>query len=161
MAAPLELLPLRRAGRVALLICVLAWLAERAAEASGTAPTWTAARLDDLVCLPLVLAAVLALHRLAGRPASWRLPLVHGLLVTAGYALFFELVLPHWDVRAVADGGDVLCYAAGFVVFQLLINRGGTAHLAGEQLIADAGGSSPTAAHLPPGQEGPQIHGHV
>ena len=139
MAAPLDLLPRRGAGRVALLICGLAWLAERGVEASGTAPPWASARLDDLVCLPLVLTVILALHRLAGRPPTWPLPLAHGLAVTLGYALFFEWVLPRWDARAVADGGDVLCYAAGLIVFQLLINRAGTVGLARPEPMADRG----------------------
>ncbi len=123
MAALRDLLPRSRLGRAALLVCVAVWVVERVAEASGTAPLWAAARLDDLVCLPLVLSAVLALHRLAGRPAAWRLPLRHGLLVATAYGLFFEFVLPRWDPRAVGDAGDIVCYAAGLVVFQLLINR--------------------------------------
>ena len=139
MAGVRDLLPRSRTGRAALSACLALWVAERAAEASGTAPPWASARLDDLVCLPLVLSAVLALHRLAGRPAAWRLPWRHGLLVTACYGLFFEFVLPRWDAGAVGDAGDILCYAAGLAVFQLLINRNGTAALACPGPIADRG----------------------
>ena len=139
MAGPRDLLPRSRVGRITLSACLVAWVAERVAEGSGVAPPWAIARVDDLVCLPLVLSAVLALHRLAGRPAPWRLPLHHGLLVAAAYGLFFEFLLPRWDAGAVGDTGDILCYAAGLAVFQLLINRNGTAALACPRPIADRG----------------------
>lgn len=109
-----------------LLVTVASFLIMRWAEAVGQLPAWAAARVDDLLIMPLLLTAVLASHRLAGRPAGWVLPLSHSLAVLAGYALFFEAVLPRLDTRSTADVLDVATYAAGWAVFQFLLNVPGT-----------------------------------
>jgi hypothetical protein len=98
----------------------------RLAEAAGRAPDWASAHADDLLVMPLVLTAVLAAHRLAGRPADWILPLAHSLPVLAAYSVFFEVLLPRWDARATADGADVLAYAAGWLVHRILLNVPGS-----------------------------------
>ena len=96
--------------------------AERVGEAAHAAPAWASSYADDLLCLPLVLGLVLAAHRTAGRPATWRLPAWHGLTVTALYALGFEVLLPRWRSGATPDRLDVAAYLAGFLVFHFLIN---------------------------------------
>jgi len=123
MLRPAALAPRTVPGRLVLGLCAALFLAERLAEAVGVAPAWTAGTLDDLVCMPLVLSLVTAAQRLGGRAPAWRLPVVHGLAVTAAYALFFEVLLPRWDARATGDPRDVLAYAAGFAVYHLVVGR--------------------------------------
>lgn len=116
------LLPRGRCGRFVLAVCVVVFAAERAAEAAGSAPAWATSRVDDLVCLPLVLAAVAAVHRLAGRGPGWRLPPVHGLAVAVLYAVVFEVVLPRAGTGAVADPLDAAAYLAGWLLYALVID---------------------------------------
>ena len=123
---PRRLVPGSLSGRSVLLVALLSFLIMRWAEAVDRVPAWAAARVDDVLIMPLLLAAILASHRLAGRPAGWILPLSHSMPVLAGYALFFEVVLPRLDARATADGLDVAAYAAGWLVFQFLLNVPGT-----------------------------------
>ncbi len=116
------LLPPGRRGRLVLAACALVFLAERAAEAAGAAPSWASSRVDDLVCLPLVLAAAAAVHRLAGRGPGWRLPPRHGLAVVVLYAVVFEVVLPRAGSGAVADPLDAAAYLAGWLLYAFVID---------------------------------------
>lgn len=110
-------------GRGVLMVCVLLALAERLGEAGGLAPRWASSHLDDLVCMPLVLGLILAVHRAAGRSGSWRLPFRHGLVVTGIFAVVFEVLLPHWQANATADPVDIAAYGLGLLVFHHLVNR--------------------------------------
>jgi len=110
-------------GLLPLLVGLFVWL--RRAEGGAGLPAWAGSYLDDVVCLPLVLALVLTVHRLAGRPAQWTLPRSHGLASVVFFALYFELVLPLVKVTATADPLDVLAYAVGWLVFEARLNRRG------------------------------------
>jgi len=120
-----RLVPLTGGGRLALVAVAVIFVVIRGAEARGTVPFWAASRLDDLLIMPLLLTVVLAAHRLAGRSATWVLPLGHSLPVLVAYSLFFEAILPRLDSRAISDILDVPAYAAGWLVFQFLLNKPG------------------------------------
>ncbi len=94
---------------------------------------WVRSYLDDVLCLPVVLAAVLATLRLHRRRPGLTLPLSVGLVALAGYALWFEGVLPLLDSRATADVRDVPAYGAGLVLFMVWINRPGPAPVPPEE----------------------------
>ena len=79
--------------------------------------------LADLICLPLVLGAVLMVHRLAGCPEGWTLPSWHGVFGVVVFAIYFEMVLPFWKPGTVGDVYDALAYLLGWLFFELLINR--------------------------------------
>jgi len=97
----------------------------RLGEAGGFLPGWARSFGDDLLCMPLVLSLALAVHRLAGRPATYTLPVSHGLTAVAVFGLFFEGLWPRWHPAAVADPWDLAMYLAGFLVFQFGLNRPG------------------------------------
>ena len=103
--------------------CGLVFLFVRLGEISGLSPWWAAGYLDDLICLPLVLGAVLVGHRLRGRSPRFRLPAVHGAVAFIIFCLYFEVLLPRVDGGFTADPWDVVMYALGLVLFQLGVNR--------------------------------------
>lgn len=85
-------------------------------------PPLLGAYLGDLLCLPLMLSAALALHRLlicrtGILPVSW--------VVAAWLAVsvWFEGLLPLWSAQATADPLDVLAYALGGLAFQRWLNQ--------------------------------------
>ena len=149
------LLPATTAGRTALLVCATLAVGERVGEAARAAPIWASSYADDLLCLPLVLALVLAAHRATGRPPGWRLPAWHGLAVTGFYALVFEVLLPRWRGGATADILDAAAYLAGFLVFQFLINRRGGP---GSAPARPRGALLPADSRFPPDYLNPGVH---
>jgi len=85
-------------------------------------PPLLGAYLGDLLCLPLMLSAALALHRLlicrtGILPVSW--------VVAAWLAVsvWFEGLLPLWSAQATADPFDVVAYALGGLAFQRWLNK--------------------------------------
>ncbi len=100
----------------------------QAALALGVRLFWADAWLDDLLCLPLILSVVLAVHRgLRVRDDRFVLPGIH---VTAAWLLItiaFELGLPVVDVAYTADPLDAVAYGAGALFFLVAINRPGAA----------------------------------
>ena len=78
--------------------------------------------LDDVLVLPLALGFALWIHR-RRRGGSWTIPMFQVIVAVVLYALVFELVLPSYLDSAVADPLDVVAYAVGGVLFQLLLNR--------------------------------------
>ena len=85
-------------------------------------PEWLTSYLSDVLCLPVILSLALAAHQaLYGRRAT--LPGAWVLAAWATMALWFEVLLPRWSARAVADPVDVLAYAAGALLFQRWLNR--------------------------------------
>ena len=111
-------------GGHALLPALLAgFILVRLAEAVWTAPGWVRNFGDDLLCLPLVLSLVLVVHRLVRRSPDYTLPVFHGLLALILFSVYFEVILPGTGHPAVGDPLDSLFYLAGFIVFQLGLNR--------------------------------------
>jgi hypothetical protein len=97
-----------------LVVATLLFLAHQTAAALGASPFWADAWLDDLLFLPLVLGLV---RLLRGRPVP--LVQVAGAVVYAGSV--FEGLLPRFSGRITGDPLDVAAYAAGAVLFVLLI----------------------------------------
>lgn len=110
-------------GKGLLTVLVTLFVLIRVGEAQGTAPGWARHYGDDLLCLPLVLSLILTAHRLVAGDGRV-LPAGHGLLAVGAFTVGFELVLPVFTPRAVGDPLDGLMYLAGFVIFQLFLNRG-------------------------------------
>jgi hypothetical protein len=110
-------------GRGLLPALVFFFVLIRMGEAQGMAPDWVRHYGDDLLCLPLVLSLVLMAQRLAAGDGRI-LPVGHGLMAVGAFSVFFELVLPNFTTRSVSDPVDGLMYLAGFLVFQVFINRG-------------------------------------
>ncbi len=107
----------------ALMFCGAAFVLLRWGEAAGWLPAWARDHGDDIISLPLVLAAALLIHRALRKEAAFVLPLGHGLVALAFFALYFEFLMPRWLGRGVADWWDVPSYALGWAIFQLAINR--------------------------------------
>ena len=122
-AVPMLKLKLAPFSRLVWLGCALAYVGLRLARGGGHLPGPLAWQSTDLLCLPLVLGLVLALQRLGGRPGSWTLPRSHGLLAAIAYSAYFEGLLPRLTPHAVADPRDVAAYFAGWLLFELLLNR--------------------------------------
>lgn len=114
--------PLKGGG---LALALVLFLLIRLAEGAGVAPGWARSYLDDVICLPLVLGAVLVFQRLMTGNPRWCLPLSHGFLALVLFGCYFEFVLPRLRIEAVADPIDLVMYAAGLALFQYLVNRPG------------------------------------
>jgi hypothetical protein len=110
-------------ARLVWLGAILVYLGVRCGQGAGWVDGPVAWYLPDLACMPIVLGLVLMGHRLAGRPAGWRLPWWHGALGTALYALHFEVLAPRLLGRGTGDPLDVLAYVAGWGVFAWGVNR--------------------------------------
>lgn len=114
-------------GRGLLSVLVILFVLVRVGEAQGSAPGWVRHYGDDLLCIPLVLSFILTVHRLVAGDGRI-LPAGHGLLALGAFTVGFELILPVFTPRAVGDPVDGLMYLAGFVIFQLFLNRGVAVH---------------------------------
>jgi len=100
------------------------FLIVRILEVSGQLPLLASSYADDLLCLPLVLGLVLWAHRrLLGRGSAYTLPRSHGLLTLLLFACYFEALLPRWKSSAIADPWDLLMYALGYLVFEMVMNK--------------------------------------
>ncbi len=97
------------------------FIAMRVFESSGQLPPLISSYGDDLICLPLILSAVVWVHR--RREKNFTLPRVQGVMVLLFFSLYFEGILPLFSKRAVADPWDLLMYFAGWVTFEWLINE--------------------------------------
>jgi hypothetical protein len=87
-------------------------------------PPVVTAHLADLAALPVLLTLALAAQRRLGNhspafvfPSSWLLA------AWAFVSVWFEVLLPLFSSRAVADPLDVVAYALGTLAFRRWLNR--------------------------------------
>jgi hypothetical protein len=85
-------------------------------------PGLLGAYLGDLLCLPLMLSAALALHRAlicrtGTLPGAWVLG------AWLAVSVWFEGLLPLCSAQATADPLDVVAYALGGLAFQRWLNK--------------------------------------
>ncbi|WP_281543240.1 hypothetical protein [Maribacter aestuarii] len=73
--------------------------------------------LNDLLCMPIVLKICQYLVRQFKSDRGLQIPITLALTLTVLYALYFELLLPKFNVRYTADTIDVLLYFAGALFF--------------------------------------------
>ena len=106
------------------LLSLAAWLLAHLAPWHGAARLLATGRVDDLVCLPLLLAMVTAVQRfLPGRGPGWRLPRSHAVAAAVLVAAVFEGLLPRLSARYTGDPWDAACYFAGAVLYGLVAGR--------------------------------------
>ena len=105
------------------LILAFLFLANRVLEAGGWSAAPLRSWLDDVLVLPLALGFALWLHRRRGRPPGWTIPGAQVVLAVILLSVAFEIVLPAVGGRAVADPLDAPAYAAGGLLFHVLLNR--------------------------------------
>lgn len=87
-------------------------------------PTFVNSHLADLVDLPLQLTMVLWLmRRFYFRQASYVLPTSWIVASWAVIAVWFELIMPQFNPKMVADPLDVVAYSLGGLVFWRWMNR--------------------------------------
>lgn len=79
--------------------------------------------LDDLLCFPIILSAVLFIHR------KWRLknkyfvlPISHVIISVFVFVVIFELLLPIISLKFTADIFDIVAYIVGSIFFFKFIN---------------------------------------
>lgn len=81
------------------------------------------AYLDDVLCPPIVLGAVLAIFQnfldTPNYTFHWHYVVFFGLW----YTLYFEIIYPSYDLRHYADYWDVLAYAIGCYLFFIFGNK--------------------------------------
>lgn len=116
------LVGLSRRGRWVWLGLALLYLTIQGGRRLGLVHGLVDWHLTDLICLPLVLGTALMLQRLAGQEPTRRLPWWHGAVAVIGFALYFEVFLPRFQVQATADLTDSVCYLLGWVLFESVIN---------------------------------------
>jgi len=79
--------------------------------------------LNDLLCMPLVLAAAIFLQRnFILRKAGYQLTVYQILVVLIYWSVMFEVVIPRVVSRYTSDWFDVLAYAAGAALFYFFGN---------------------------------------
>lgn len=76
--------------------------------------------LNDFLCMPIVLSIALYTARKIKSNNQLQLPLSLILLLTFGYAVYFEYYLPQVDMRYTADPLDVALYFIGAAFFYLM-----------------------------------------
>jgi hypothetical protein len=87
-------------------------------------PALLRAYLGDVLSMPLILTlALVAQRRLVAHSGAFVFPDSWLLLAWAYVAVWFEVLLPHFSARAVADPLDVLAYAVGTLAFRRWLNR--------------------------------------
>lgn len=80
--------------------------------------------LGDLLALPVLLTLALAAQRRLGpQPATFVFPDTWLLSAWLGISVWFEVQLPQFSPRALADPFDVLAYALGTLAFRRWLNR--------------------------------------
>lgn len=117
----------RETPSVLLAVCAGVFLALRLGETQHWLPWWAAGYGDDLICLPLVLGWILFVQRRFSFSPDLVLGLSHSLGALLFFSLYFEVLLPRVNNGFTADPWDVLMYGAGWVIFQLGVNRPGRA----------------------------------
>lgn len=78
----------------------------------------------DLLALPILFTLALAAQRRLGpHPSTFIFPDTWLLVAWLGISVWFELLLPQFSPRAVADPFDVVAYALGTLAFRRWLNR--------------------------------------
>lgn len=73
--------------------------------------------LNDVLCMPIVLKICQYAIRFLKNNQSLQIPFALVLTLTLGYAIYFEWLLPHYDLRYTGDSLDVLLYVIGALFF--------------------------------------------
>lgn len=105
------------------LLCLLLFCANQALEQSGIYLEPLLSYLDDLLAMPVVLTLILAAERAYFRNSSFVLPLSYTCAAVLLFSIFFEGIFPLVSVRHTADVWDIAAYAAGAVLFHVIINK--------------------------------------
>lgn len=116
--------PLFVAGTLAYL--VMALYKQNSPLVAGLArpPVVLRAHLADALALPLLLTLALwLLRRFYFRQPTFVLPISWVFSSWLVFSVWFEWLLPRFNVRATADWRDVLAYALGGLVFGVWMNR--------------------------------------
>ncbi|WP_051219208.1 hypothetical protein [Flavobacterium frigidarium] len=75
--------------------------------------------LNDLLCIPLVLGALIFIIRKLKHDPRFTLPFGFIFILSSYYAIFFEYYLPKTNIRYTSDWIDVLLYFLGGILFYL------------------------------------------
>ena len=75
---------------------------------------------NDFLFIPIVLKVCQSFLRYLQSNMFYKLPLTFCLSVTIGYSVFFEIIIPNYNLRYTADLYDVFCYFFGLIFFLLV-----------------------------------------
>tara|TARA_R110002033_G_scaffold35382_15_gene73522 strand:+ start:748 stop:1143 length:396 start_codon:yes stop_codon:yes gene_type:complete len=75
--------------------------------------------LNDLLCIPLVLGALIFIIRKIKHDLKFKLPLGFIFILSSYYAVYFEYYLPKINSRYTSDWIDVVLYFLGGILFYL------------------------------------------
>ena len=85
---------------------------------------WIDNYLDSFLAMPVILVLWMAERRwLFKRGSSYLLSPLHVVMATLYIAIVTEIFFPLLSPRFTADWLDVLCYAAGSILFYFTVNR--------------------------------------
>ena len=73
--------------------------------------------LNDLLCIPLVLGALIFIIRKIKHDPKFKLPLGFIFILSSYYAVYFEYYLPKINSRYTSDWIDVMLYFLGGILF--------------------------------------------
>lgn len=104
--------------------CLIFWINQYLEKVRGIFLPFVHAYLDDLLAMPVILGITLQVYRwIHPQRNHFRFTKVQIIVGFAYISILFELLLPIWSSRYVADPVDVLCYALGSIYFYHLINN--------------------------------------
>jgi len=75
--------------------------------------------LSDALALPIVLCGMEYLMRWIYR-SDFETRWIHMMLVGMVFSIWFEFLLPQWDIRFTADNWDIAAYFFGGVIWMML-----------------------------------------
>lgn len=106
-----------------LIILLLLAAGYKALEYTGSAPSLLSSYFEDIIALPLMLLiAQWLIRKLHVKWRAFKVNIRDVIVITIGFALYFEGVLPVFDSRFTPDPIDIFCYASGSLIF-LWINK--------------------------------------
>lgn len=105
------------------IVCAALWVVNQLLERSGLYIWPLHAYLDDLVCFPLILTAILAVQRVYFGNTTMTIPNWQILFALVVFTLCFEIVLPQFSKVYTADVLDVVAYSIGALIFNNFVNK--------------------------------------
>lgn len=76
--------------------------------------------LNDLLCMPIVLALIQTIIRLSEKHKHYKIPLYLIFIIAIYYSIYFEWFMPKYNQRYTADSIDVFLYFIGGIGFYVI-----------------------------------------
>jgi len=103
--------------KVYLYMIVVAGVVYACQRMNITLPSIVNNYLNDLLCMPIVLALIQSIIKLSEKHKHYKIPLYLIFIITIYYSIYFEWFMPKYSQRYTADVIDVFLYFIGGIGF--------------------------------------------